>query len=153
HPGADPALRIQRIINGAADVFLLVVEAGVDFVEPARFGPALAELAPIINRLAGRSSVAPAGEVAAGIGGHLFGLQAELESVNLAGIAAGLGVGCRGDKERCERNEDGRVGWAKARGTARIGFDGLSRLCPRRPAPRCEPRTAPRDCVGKVAGE
>src|SRR5262245_32138217 len=149
HPGADPALRIQRIINGAADVFLLVVEAGIDFVEPARFGPALAEVAPIVDRLAGRPSVAAAGEVAEGVSGHLLGLQAELEAVNLAGIAPGLGVGRRRNEKRRECNEQGGVGWAEARGAARIGLDGLSRLCPRRPTSRCEPRTAPRDCVGK----
>src|SRR6266849_8587785 len=137
HPGAEPALSIQRIVNGAADVFLLVVEADVDFMEPARLGPAFAKLAPIVDRLAGRSSVAPAGEVAEGVGGHLLGLQAELEAVNLAGIAARLGVGRRRNEERGQRNEDGAVGWAKARAL---------RLCPRRRIARC-------DRVGKIAGE
>src|SRR6266436_5961967 len=113
HPGAEAALGVQWIVDGAADVFLLVVEAGIDFVEPARLGPALAKLAPLVDCLPGRSSVAPAGEVAEGVGGHLLGLQAELEAVNLARIAPRLGMGRRCDEERGQRNEDGRVGWAK----------------------------------------
>src|SRR6516162_8813091 len=74
-PLSTPSLRIQRTTNGAADVLLLVVEADIDFIEPARFGPALAKLAPIVDRLARRPSVAPAGEVAEGVGGHLLSLQ------------------------------------------------------------------------------
>src|SRR6266849_4684772 len=132
HPGAEAALGVQRIVNGAADVFLLVVEAGIDFVKPARLGPALAKLAPIVDRLAGRTSVAAAGEVAEGVGGHLLGLQAELEAVKFAGIAPRLGVGRRGDEERGQRNDHGPVGWAKAPRTVR-------KVTLRRIAP-CPPR-------------
>src|SRR5215467_898257 len=111
---AEAALGVQRIINGAADIFLLVVEADVDLVQSARLGSAFAELGPFVDCLPRQSSVAAASEVAEGAGGHLLRLQAELEAVNLAGIAAGLGVGRRCDEERGQCNEHCAGGWAKA---------------------------------------
>jgi len=90
HPGADPALGVQRIIDGAGDVILLVVEPDIDLVEPARFGPAFAKVRPILDHLPGRPAIATAGEVAEGVGGHFGRLQAELETVDLAGIGPRL---------------------------------------------------------------
>src|SRR5215469_963132 len=117
HPRADPALSVQGIVDGAADIFLLVVEAHVDFIEPARLGPAFAEVRPLVDRLPRRTAVAAAGEVAEGIGRHLCGLETELEAVNLAGVAARLGIGRsrkRKHGDRGKRRWPQRVGWAKA---------------------------------------
>src|SRR5215831_11498353 len=89
---ADAALGVQRIINGAADIFLLVVEADVDLVKSARLGTAFVKVAPLVDCLPWRPSVAAAGEIAEGVGRHLASLQAELEAMNLAGIAAELSM-------------------------------------------------------------
>ncbi len=86
HPGSDPALGIQRIVDGAGDIVLLVVEPGGDLVEAARLGTAFAKLRPAVDQLPRRPAIAAAGEVAEGVGRHLRGLQTELEAVDFARV-------------------------------------------------------------------
>ena len=70
-----------------------VIEARIDFVKAARLRPALAEVRPLVDRLPRRPAIAAAGEIAERVGRHLRGLEAELEAVNLAGVALGLRIG------------------------------------------------------------
>src|SRR5579883_269801 len=84
--------RIERVIDGAADIFGLIVEAGVDFVQAARLGAALGEVLPIVEPLTRRPAVAAAGELAETVERHGRGIEPELEAVDFSGIAR-LGVG------------------------------------------------------------
>ena len=63
YPGPGLAARIARLLDGLADIFILVVEARIDLVQTIVFGPALAELRPILEFLPRRAAVAAAGEI------------------------------------------------------------------------------------------
>src|SRR5258708_37795960 len=62
-PGSGPAAGIERIVDGAADELVLVIEAGIDLVQTARLGRAFPETRPIVEPLARRAPLAPPGAV------------------------------------------------------------------------------------------
>src|SRR3981081_3751936 len=64
HPGPGLTARIARLLDGLADIFILIVEARIDFVETIVFRPALADLRPTLQLLARRPAIAAAGEIA-----------------------------------------------------------------------------------------
>src|SRR5262249_48899305 len=71
-------------VDRAADKLVLVVEAGIDLVQPARLGAAGREARPAVELLARRPAVAAAGELAKAVEAHGAGIEPELEPMNLA---------------------------------------------------------------------
>src|SRR5262245_32687994 len=90
YPGSGPAAGVARLVDGPADVFILVIEACCDLVQAVGLGPALAELGPVLELLPRRAAVAAAGEIAESVERHGLRLEAELEAADLAGIRLAL---------------------------------------------------------------
>jgi hypothetical protein len=101
HPRAKAALGIKGIVDGAADIVLLVIEPSRYLIEAVRLGPAFAEVLPLVERLPRRTAITAAGEVTPVIGGHFRGLEAKLEPVDLPRIA--LSTGRRRRCSLCKR--------------------------------------------------
>src|SRR4051812_10174465 len=60
----------HRIVDRLADIFALVVEAHIDFVQAVLLGAALAVLRPVEELLARRPAIAAAGELAPAVDTH-----------------------------------------------------------------------------------
>src|SRR5262249_59722587 len=90
YPGSGPAAGVARLVDGPADVFILVVEARRDLVQAVGLGPALAELRPVLELLPRRAAVAAAGEIAEAVERHGLRLEAELEATDFTGIRPAL---------------------------------------------------------------
>src|SRR5258708_4636443 len=101
YPGPGLAARIARLLDGLADILILVVEARIDFVQPIVFRPALPELRPIPELLPRRAAVAAAGEIAETVEGHRLRLEPELQAADFAGVWPSLCLG-RGMHEHCD---------------------------------------------------
>src|SRR5262249_20646439 len=99
------------VVDRLADVLVLVVEAQVDLMQPARLCSASGEIGKAVELRARRPAVAAAGELAEAIDGHLARVEAEPQPADLAGIGAGLR-----DRRPREREESER---RSARGAAR----------------------------------
>src|SRR5262249_44267421 len=80
----------HRIVDGLADIFALVVEADIDFVQAIVLGPALAELRPVGEALTRRTAIAAAGELAVTVGAHRVRVEAEPQTANLSLVVARL---------------------------------------------------------------
>src|SRR5215813_2417306 len=76
----------DRVVERLADIFVLVVEPRIDFVEAALLGAAVAKPAPVVEPLARWAAVASAGEFAVAIGAHRTRVEAELEAAQFAAI-------------------------------------------------------------------
>src|SRR5580704_12976216 len=113
-PRSGAAAGVERIIDGAADELVLVVEAGIDLVQAARLGAAFPEPRPIVEPLARRAAVAAAGELAETV--HAYGrrLEAELEAVDLAEVwrLRARGRGCERQDSRNENDAGSTNGGA-----------------------------------------
>src|SRR4051812_9136760 len=70
HAGADLALSVQWVVDRAADILVLIVEPGGDFVPAGVLGAALAELQPAVDFLTRRAAIAAAGQFAKSIERH-----------------------------------------------------------------------------------
>src|SRR5262245_64915472 len=90
HPGSGPAAGVARLVDGLADIFILVVEACRDLVQTVGLGAALAELRPVLELLPRRAAVAAASEIAESVERHGLRLEPELEAADLAGIGPAL---------------------------------------------------------------
>src|SRR6266511_3815030 len=103
-PRAALAARIERIVDRLADIFVLVVEPGVDFVQAALFGLAFSKIRPVVDPLPRRSAVAAAGELAEAAKTHRLCVEPELQAADLAAIDACLRVRrCTGERSRKRR--------------------------------------------------
>src|SRR5580704_17478507 len=63
-PRAGPLCRVTRLAERLGDVFVLVVEAGGDLTQPARFRSACSEVRPGVELLARWPAVTAASELA-----------------------------------------------------------------------------------------
>ena len=72
-PRAGPLRRVTRLAERLGDVFVLVVETGRDFTQPACLRPAFFELRPGVELLTRRSAIAAAGELAPAVQCHRLG--------------------------------------------------------------------------------
>src|SRR5262249_46591020 len=87
-----------------ADIFVLVVEAHVDFVQAAVLGAAFGEARPVVELLARRAAVAAAGKFNEARGRHCARVEPELEAAQFATVGRRLRERGRARKHRCERN-------------------------------------------------
>src|SRR5262249_16365554 len=102
---AGLAARIARLLDRLADIFILVVEAGIDLVQVVVFPPALGEIGPVVEFLPRRPSVAAAGQLAEAIEAHRVRLEPELEAADFSGIGSRLRGGRRA--RECNAKRDG----------------------------------------------
>src|SRR5580700_814236 len=102
-PRAGPLRRVTRLAERLGDVFVLVVETGRDFTQPAGFRPAFFEVRPRVELLARRSTIAAAGELAPAIQCHRLGRKPKSETMDFAWIGRRLCAGLvrARDDERC----------------------------------------------------
>ena len=101
YPRPGLAARIARLLDGLADILILVVEARIDFVQTIVFGPALPEFRPTLEFLPRRAAVAAASEIAETVEGHRLRLETELQAADFAGIGPSLCLGL-GMREHCD---------------------------------------------------
>src|SRR5207247_3849240 len=86
NPRTGLAARITRLLDGFADVFVLVVEPRVDFKEAALLRSAFAELRPVREPLPRGAAVAAAGKIAEAVKHHGLRFEPELEAANFPGL-------------------------------------------------------------------
>src|ERR1700722_15291053 len=92
-PRAGSLRRVTRLAERLGDVFVLVVEAGRDFTQPARFRAAFFEVRPGVEFLTRRTAVTAAGELAPSVQCHRLGDKPKFEAVHFAWIGRRLGAG------------------------------------------------------------
>ena len=97
-PRSGPAARIERIVDGAADELVHVIEAGVDFVQATLLGTAGSKGGPIVEPLARRAAIAAAGQFTEAVHSHGRRLEAEPEAMDFAEVG-----GLRARREGRER--------------------------------------------------
>src|SRR4051794_36340122 len=90
YPGPGLAASVARLVDGLADILILVVEARIDFVEAIVLGPALGELRPVVEFLPRRTAVAAAGEVTETVEVHRLRLEPEFQAADFARIGPPL---------------------------------------------------------------
>src|SRR5262245_41697858 len=76
--GAGALGRVERIVDGAPDIFRLVVEPHIDLMQAALLGAAFGEAGPVLELEPWRSAIAAAGELAEAVGRHRLRLLPEL---------------------------------------------------------------------------
>src|SRR5580704_17264139 len=102
-PRAGALCRVGRLAQRLGDVFVLVIEAGGDFVQAARFRPTFLEVRPGVELPTRRPAIAATGEFAPAVERHRLGLQPKPEAMDFASIGRRLRPSATRprDSERC----------------------------------------------------
>src|ERR1700744_3370683 len=107
-PRAGLPPRVGGLAERLGDVLVLVVEAGVDFTQPARFRPAFCKVRPGVELLTRRSAIAAAGELTPAVQGHRLGGKPKFQAMDFARIGLCLCASSARYGERCNDKSNRR---------------------------------------------